>query len=69
VSGRFAAASKDVSNSARKLRLPSRNLNGMDIEALAQFSERLIAFDRCKGHLSLESWCVVPARSSRHAIS
>ena len=52
-----------------KLRLPLRDLVGVDIELLRQLGQRLLALDRGQGHLRLEGRCVVPAGSFRHRLS
>jgi hypothetical protein len=52
-----------------KLRLPLRNLVGMNVEVLRQFSHRVLAPDGGQRHLRLECRCVVPAGSSAHRIS
>src|SRR4051794_6812867 len=39
------------------------------VELLGQFGQRLLALHGSQGHLRLEGWGVVPARSSRHRLS
>jgi hypothetical protein len=42
---------------------------GMNVELLGQLRQRPIALDGGKRHLRLEGRCVIPARSSAHALS
>ena len=57
------------SGGALKLSLPRGDLIGVDVELLGQLRQRPIALDGGKRHLCLEGRCVVPARSSAHALS
>src|SRR4051794_13468210 len=53
----------------QELSLPGRDLVGMDIELLGQFSQRLLALHGGQSHLRFESRRVVPAGSSAHRFS
>jgi hypothetical protein len=52
-----------------KLRLPLRDLIGMNVEVLSQISDGAFAPDRGQSHFRLEGRCVVPAWSSGHCLS
>ena len=52
-----------------KLRLPLRDLVGMNVEVLRQLSNRALAPDGGQRHFRLECRCVVPACSSAHRLS
>jgi hypothetical protein len=52
-----------------KLRLPLRDLVGVNVEVLRQLSHRVLAPDGSQRHLRLECRCVVPARASDHCVS
>ena len=67
--GVAAARTENIGSAAFKLRLPRRDLVGVDVEMLGQLRERPIALDGGKRHLRLEGRCVVPARSSAHGLS
>src|SRR5712692_9176017 len=64
-----APRSENIGGAALKLRFPSRNLIGVDVEMLGQLGYRPIALDGCQRHLRLEGRGVVPARSSVHGLS
>src|SRR5467141_3856593 len=66
---RHAPRSENSGSSPLQLRLPCRNLIGVDVEMLRQLSYRPVALDGGKRHLRLEGRCVVPARSSVHGLS
>ncbi|WP_086974024.1 helix-turn-helix domain-containing protein [Caballeronia glebae] len=40
----------------------------MDIKLLGQLCQRLVALERCQGHLCLERWRVGPSVSFRHLL-
>ena len=60
---------RTLGSPALKLRLPGRDLIGVDVELLRQLSHRPVALDGGKRHLRLEGRCVVPAWSSAHGLS
>jgi hypothetical protein len=64
-----AAGTENIGSPALELRLQRCDLIWMDVELLRQLSQRSIALDGRKRHLSLEGRCVVPARSSAHCLS
>src|SRR6202011_497271 len=66
---RHAPRSENSGSSPLQLRLPCRNLIGVDVEMLRQLSYRPGALEGDKRHLRLEGRCVVPARSSVHGLS
>src|SRR6202048_1205166 len=66
---RHAPRSENSGSSPLQLRLPCRNLIGVDVEMLRQLSYRPVALDGGKRPLRLEGRCVVPARSSVHGLS
>jgi hypothetical protein len=66
---RRAPRSENSGSSPLQLRLPCRDLIGVDVEMLRQLSYRPVALDGGKRHLRLEGRCVVPARSSVHGLS
>ena len=49
-----APRSENIGGAALKLRFPSRNLIGVDVEMLRQLSNRPIALDGGQGYLRLE---------------
>jgi hypothetical protein len=63
------ARTENIGSPAFELRLPRRDLIGVDVELLGKLRDGPIAFDGGKRHLRLESRGVVPARSSRHGLS
>src|SRR6266404_4597669 len=63
---RSVARSKNSGSAPLQLRLPRRNLIGLDVELLGKLSYRPVALDGGKRHLRLEGRCVVPACSSAH---
>jgi hypothetical protein len=65
----LAVAAEDLGRPFQKLRAPGRDLIGVDVELLGQFSQRLLALDRGKRDFRLEGRTVVPARSSAHGLS
>jgi hypothetical protein len=69
--GRPAAVpwAEHIGSTALELRLPRRDLIGMNIELLRKLRDGSIALDRGKRHLGFESRCVVPAGPSRHDLS
>jgi hypothetical protein len=60
---------ENIRRPALQLRLPCRDLIGVDVELFAQLTQRSIALDGDQRHLSLESRRVVPACSSAHRLS
>ena len=64
-----AAGTEHIGSTALKLRLPRRDLIGVNVELLGKLRQRSIALDGGKRHLRLEGRCVVPARSSPHGLS
>src|SRR6202035_4513549 len=52
-----------------KLRLPLRDLIGVNVELLRQLGQRLLALQSSQCHFRLECRAVVPARSFRHRLS
>ena len=63
------ARTKHLGSPYLKLRLPLRDLIGVDVELLRKLSQGSFALDGGKRHLRLKSRCVVPARSSAHCLS
>src|SRR5258707_8805315 len=66
---RRARSPENITSPTLELRLPRRNLIGVNIEMLRQLSQRSIALDGGERHLGLEYRCVVPALSSAHLFS
>src|SRR5713226_5014453 len=66
---RRAPSPENITSPTLELRLPRRNLIGVNIEMLRQLSQRSIALDGGERHLGLEYRCVVPALSSAHRFS
>src|SRR3981081_4237192 len=64
-----APSPENITSPTLELRLPRRNLIGVNIEMLCQLSQRSIALDGGECHLGLECRCVVPALSSAHSLS
>src|SRR6202162_496154 len=54
---------------SQKLRLPLRDLIGVNVELLRQLGQRLLALQSSQCHFRLECRAVVPARSFRHRLS
>src|SRR5258706_3475835 len=66
---RRARSPENITSPTLELRLPRRNLIGVNIEMLRQLSQRSVAVDGGERHLGLEYRCVVPALSSAHRFS
>src|SRR5258705_2556392 len=64
-----ARSPENITSPTLELRLPRRNLIGVNIEMLRQVSQRSIDIDGGERHLGLEYRCVVPALSSAHRSS
>jgi hypothetical protein len=50
-----AAGTENIGGAALQLRLPSRDLIGMNVELFRQLSQRSIALDSRKGHFRFEA--------------
>jgi hypothetical protein len=66
---RSVAETENIGGPALKLRLPRRDLIGVNVELLSKLNQRPIAFDGSKRHSRLEARCVVPSWSSAHGLS
>src|SRR5215204_4640162 len=66
---RFRLRTEHPGGPLQELSLPGRDLVGMNIELLGQFSQRLLAPHGSQSHLRLEGRRMVPAWSFAHRLS